>query len=271
MTAYARIISGDYGIDETGLAQRLVGSEAGVDETSPAPLGADLSITLDAVALSADASVALQADLSKTLSDVTLSADVSIPGQLDLSKTLDAITLSADASAALQADLAKTLDNITLSSSIVLPLIADLSLTLDPVTLAATVGAGLQADLAVTLDGVRLSSSIRVFSLGKQRWLIRTAIFDQLGHTSIDDLQLTIKRGVGTYDEESYIALRVNRDNKGFGRAIRRSLGRAGDTFNTIRFGGLGSAFTWQFEFEATENVEIELQELRALVSEVQF
>ena len=119
-------------------------------------------------------------------------------------------------------------------------------------------GLALEHDIALPM---------RALLIGRQRWLIRTAHLDVLGEMTIDSLRLTIKRGIGSYDREPHIRMRVNRDNKGFGRWISRGLGLAGDRVTTLNFGGLGTAVDWQFEFEASEQAEIELQECEAIVT----
>jgi hypothetical protein len=84
---------------------------------------ADLSATLDAATLSADATVTstgVTADLSATLDAATLSADATLvaPITADLSATLDAATLTADVTLAvpITADLSATLGALTLAS-----------------------------------------------------------------------------------------------------------------------------------------------------------
>ena len=102
-----------------------------------------------------------------------------------------------------------------------------------------------------------------------QRWLVRTAHFDQLGETQIEDLQLWIKRGIGSNASEPQIRFRVNRDNKGFGRWIRKGLGRAGDRYTTVNIGPLGTAHVWQFEVTCDDDCDIELQGMEAIFKRI--
>jgi hypothetical protein len=102
-----------------------------------------------------------------------------------------------------------------------------------------------------------------------QRWLLRTAFIADYGESAIDDLRLRIKRGVGGNDAEPSIRLRVNRDNKGFGRWLSRGLGAAGDRMMHINFGAMGQAFSWQFELECTADCPIELSRIEVQVMPV--
>lgn len=102
-----------------------------------------------------------------------------------------------------------------------------------------------------------------------QRWLVRTGHIRQWGEIAIDDLRLTIKRGVGDTEDEPKIWVRVNRDNKGFGKWAKRGLGKKGDRFMTICLGGFGSARDWQFEVATTDVCEIELRKMEILPTQL--
>lgn len=102
-----------------------------------------------------------------------------------------------------------------------------------------------------------------------QRWLVRTAQFDQLGPSAIEDFQISIKRGIGDNSDAPRIRFRVNRDNKGFGKWIVRSLGLAGDRYSTIRIGPLGTAHVWQFEVSCDDECDIELQGMEAIFKRI--
>lgn len=96
-----------------------------------------------------------------------------------------------------------------------------------------------------------------------QRVYGRTAHFDDLGPMRINRLQLTLKRGVGSYSANPKIALRVNPDNKGFGGMQVRELGNAGHGEFIIEFGAQGVANTWQFEFMVTDACAVEIRRLK--------
>jgi len=102
-----------------------------------------------------------------------------------------------------------------------------------------------------------------------QRWLVRSAHFDQLGESSIEDFQIAVKRGIGSNASEPFIRFRVNRDNKGFGRWIRKGLGRAGDRYTTVNIGPLGTAHVWQFEVTCDDDCDIELQGMEAIFNRI--
>jgi hypothetical protein len=93
---------------------------------APAGVTADLSATLGALTLAADATItqpSVTADLSATLAALTLSSDATVAFAgvtADLSATLAALSLSADATItqpAITADLTATLAALTLAST----------------------------------------------------------------------------------------------------------------------------------------------------------
>lgn len=92
-----------------------------------------------------------------------------------------------------------------------------------------------------------------------QRWLMRTAHMVQGNAARVDGLRLQVKRGIGGPATESFIEVRCSRDGKPFGRRLRRSLGKAGDTLQMIEFGGFGMGSTFQFEFSCLDDCPIEL------------
>jgi len=98
---------------------------------------------------------------------------------------------------------------------------------------------------------------------GTARMLLRTAHLSELGETRIDNLRVRVKRGVGTYTQSQMIGIRANRDNRGFGNFVRKSLGLAGQREMWIEFGGFGCAQTWQFEVEVTDNCEVEIVKMQ--------
>ena len=102
-----------------------------------------------------------------------------------------------------------------------------------------------------------------------QRMLGRTAFLSELGEIRIDDLKMRVKRGVGTNVTDPEITLRVNRDNRGFGRWKTKGLGKAGQRHMTPHFGTLGIADTWQFEWVITDDAPVEISYIQALVTPV--
>lgn len=107
-----------------------------------------------------------------------------------------------------------------------------------------------------------------------QRVLGRTAPMDQYGPCSIDGVRMRIKRGVGaTSDPDTpppLIGFRCIRDGHRSTKIKFKSLGRAGDNYSLIEFGGMGSAkSTVQFEWVCTDAVSFELVKLEALITKV--
>lgn len=97
---------------------------------------------------------------------------------------------------------------------------------------------------------------------GTQRMLFRTGHIDANGSRDIriDGLRMRMKRGVApTNDNSAIISIRANKNNNGFGRWIRRRVGKAGQRDMTLRFSGMGTAEQWQFEVEITDSAQIEL------------
>lgn len=100
-----------------------------------------------------------------------------------------------------------------------------------------------------------------------QRMLVRTSHIDEWGRARVDNFRMRIKRGTqpsgGT---RSVIGLRVNRDNRGFGRWKWRDLGLSGEREMVIDFGALGYGDTFQFEIQATDASPVEIVGMRAYV-----
>lgn len=99
-----------------------------------------------------------------------------------------------------------------------------------------------------------------------QRMTGRTAHL-AAGTVTIEDLRMTVKRGVGAADVVPKIRLRVQRDNQTWSRWVERSLGAAGDNQPTIYFGGFGSGNTFQIEWQITDNVDVEIRSLEAQIT----
>lgn len=107
----------------------------------------------------------------------------------------------------------------------------------------------------------------------KQRMLGRTAHIDEWGECAINNVRMRIKRGIGTSSdpdvEPPKIYLTCIKDNTKRTRAKPKSLGRPGQTEMTVEFGPMGMAHTWQFEWETSDDCEIELVKLEAQVERV--
>mgnify|MGYP001576753000 FL=1 len=104
-----------------------------------------------------------------------------------------------------------------------------------------------------------------------QRMLGRTAPMDHWGPAFVDNVRMRVKRGVGSSSSEDdkppKIAFRAIRDGKRRTKWKYRSLGRPGDTYNMIQFGGMGHAMsTFQFEWQITDPVSAEIVKLEAEV-----
>lgn len=99
------------------------------------------------------------------------------------------------------------------------------------------------------------------------RMLLRTAPLSQLGEIRVDNVQFRVKRGVGSYTNEPIIRIRANRDNRGFGPWIHKSLGKSGQRDLFIKTGGFGCGGAFQFEIEVTDDCEVEISNLKADVT----
>jgi hypothetical protein len=103
---------------------------------------------------------------------------------------------------------------------------------------------------------------------GVQRMLGRTAHMSSLGNVRIDNLRARVKRGVGG-TESPVFSIRANRNNKGFGKWVRRGLGKDGDRELYIEFGGFGCGDTWQFEWFVTDDCPVEFTKLQVQVTKL--
>lgn len=107
----------------------------------------------------------------------------------------------------------------------------------------------------------------------KQRMLGRTAHIDEWGESSVTNVRMRIKRGVGTSNDPDVappsISLQCIKDNTKRTRPKAKSLGRPGQTEMTLEFGPMGIANTWQFQWEVFDDCEVELIKLEAQVERV--
>lgn len=96
------------------------------------------------------------------------------------------------------------------------------------------------------------------------RFYVKSAHYNELGLIRIDSIRVTIKRGVGTYETAPKLAMRINRDDQGFGKWQYIDLGKSGNNHFVAYFGDQGEADTWQFEFAVTDDCPIEIRKIEA-------
>lgn len=99
----------------------------------------------------------------------------------------------------------------------------------------------------------------------RQRFLWRSGHITTPGKYGIrlNSLLVTMKRGmVMPGANPPTISLRINKDNRGFGRWVRRSIGIAGERDMVIRFPAGGVGKTWQFEIEISDPSQVEIAEV---------
>jgi hypothetical protein len=81
-------------------------------------------------------------------------------------------------------------------------------------------------------------------------------------------VRVRIKRGDGPANGASpKFGLRCLRDNRRWTRWNYKSLGGPGDTSMTIEFGPMGYGHTFQFEWQVTDDVPVEIVRMDALVA----
>ena len=123
------------------------------------PRSGDASITLGALTLTADGSLALSGAASVTLGTLTLAADGGVTGiAADAAITLGTLTAAGAGTLALQADSAPTLGALTVSSAGALALTGSAAITLGALTMAGDAARGVvftpwaQHTFALTAD-----------------------------------------------------------------------------------------------------------------------
>lgn len=99
-----------------------------------------------------------------------------------------------------------------------------------------------------------------------QRVLFRTGHISKFGESSVDNLRIRVKRGVGSYTEDPQIGIRAIRNNNQPTRVRRKGLGKSGDSAMMIEFGGYGWAHTWQFEIDMTDAAQYEVVSMQVLL-----
>lgn len=99
----------------------------------------------------------------------------------------------------------------------------------------------------------------------RQRFLWRSGHISLPGQPDIrvNELNVRVKRGNAPVGQsvDPLLSIRVNKENMGWSRWVRRSLGRAGQRDMKIRFPAMGIANSWQFEIACTDDGDIEIAE----------
>lgn len=102
----------------------------------------------------------------------------------------------------------------------------------------------------------------------RRRVLGRTAHIGFKTPARIDDVRVQVKRGLAGHDTRpARIRFRCLRDQQTWTRWIERSFQTAGHKAQELRLGPMGDADTFQFEWEVTEGVEVELVGMQALIT----
>ncbi|WP_341702633.1 hypothetical protein [Ferrovibrio sp.] len=120
-------------------------------------------------------------------------------------------------------------------------------------------------------DGViyRLTRSAHSFAGGVNRMMCRTAHIGEGGPVEVTNLRLRVKRGVGSTTVQPKILLRAKRDNKNWTNWKEKGLGKAGDGWLYIEFGGFGAGHSFQFEWYVTDDCPVEISGLQAILEKV--
>lgn len=97
-----------------------------------------------------------------------------------------------------------------------------------------------------------------------QRFYARTAHYNEVGLMRVDSIRVTLRRGVGSYTKSPKLAMRVNRDNLGFGKWQFLELGKSGHNEFVLYYPDQGDGYTWQFEFMVTDDCPVEIRKIEA-------
>lgn len=96
-----------------------------------------------------------------------------------------------------------------------------------------------------------------------QRSLWRSGIIRNTGF--LNSLKIHIERGYTPHTKTvPQLSLRVNKDNRGWGKWVRRSLNKMGHRHMILNYASFGHAETWQFEIEITDVGKLEMSLLNA-------
>lgn len=92
-----------------------------------------------------------------------------------------------------------------------------------------------------------------------QRWLVRTGLLTKSNAIDMTEFRLMVERGSGSNTAAGDILVRCSRDGRPFGPWIRKTLGRAGDRFQYMNFGGFGAASSFRFEISCGDDAPMNL------------
>jgi len=96
-----------------------------------------------------------------------------------------------------------------------------------------------------------------------QRMMGRTEHLRYPAGGTIDRVRIELRRGeTDPNSPEPTMSLRCNKDNRGFGRAVRKGLGLYGQREFYLDFGNMGHARSFQFEYEITDACPVEITRL---------
>lgn len=97
-----------------------------------------------------------------------------------------------------------------------------------------------------------------------QRMLGRTAHMSELGEIRVDAVRMRLNRGLGGNASAPIFRFRCNRDNGRWSRWQERSLGKAGDGFFYVHFDSFGDGTSFMFEWECTDDCNLQIVSLEA-------
>ncbi len=85
------------------------------------------------------------------------------------------------------------------------------------------------------------------------------------GYVTIHAMRMRVERGVGALDQTPFIRFRAIRDGKPT-RWVAKSLGGRGVNQPYVEFGGFGTGSAFEFEWECSENVDLNIRSLEAQI-----
>jgi hypothetical protein len=102
----------------------------------------------------------------------------------------------------------------------------------------------------------------------RQQMFWRSAHMDDVGKCNINGVRFRLRRGAPSsgYGSHPEFQIRVQRDNRHWGRWQTRSLGASGDREMYVNFGPQGNATTWQWEYRCGANVPVEVVRMQVEV-----
>lgn len=106
----------------------------------------------------------------------------------------------------------------------------------------------------------------------KQRVLFRSAHLRGKGKNDIQvhRSRISVRRGDSAPGSPApIISIRAKKNNKGWTRWARRTLGTAGKSDMVIEFTSMGGAKTWQFEVAVTDSAKVEITQFEILTDDM--